>query len=111
MPTVIRFLLDENVPNAIARGLKNRGVEVLTASEAGLLSADDEVIAEFALEEGHVVFSQDADFLRIDSKGTDHAGIVYAKQGTRSIGEIIHFLELMSQCLVPEDMSGQVEYF
>ena len=107
---MIRFLLDENVPHAIARGLRNRNVEVATATDAGIMSVEDEIIAEFAREEGYVIFTQDDDFLRIHSLMPDHGGFVYAKQGTRSLGEIIRYLELMSQVLEPGDMKGQVEY-
>jgi len=45
---MIRYLLDENVPHAIARGLRLRGVDVLTATGAGLLSTNDETIVEYA---------------------------------------------------------------
>ena len=46
---VIRYLLDENVPHAIAHGLRLRGIEVVTATDADLLSANDELIAEYAV--------------------------------------------------------------
>ena len=38
MPATIRFHLDENVPLAVAEGLRRRGVGVTTTSQAGLLS-------------------------------------------------------------------------
>jgi hypothetical protein len=56
------------------------------------------------LESERVIFSQDDDFLRIHHAGNLHPGIVYSKQGTRSVGEIIRFLQLMNDCLQPEDM-------
>lgn len=62
---MIRFLLDEHVPHAIARGLRNRGIEVRTATDANLLSVDDELITEYAMTEGYVIFTQDDDFIRI----------------------------------------------
>ena len=34
---MIRFHLDENVSNAIADGLRQRGIDVTTTSEAGLI--------------------------------------------------------------------------
>ena len=43
---VIRYLLDENVPHAIAHGLRLRGIEVVTATDVDLLSVNDELIAE-----------------------------------------------------------------
>jgi len=108
---VIRFLLDENVPHAIAHGLRLRGVEVITATDAGLLSVDDEHVARYALQEQLVIFTQDADFLRLHARGVPHPGIIYSKQGKRKLGEIIQFLKLLAECLDEDDMANQVERF
>ena len=108
---MIRFLLDEHAPHAIARGLGLRGVEVLTLADAGLLSKSGSEIAAYALRERLVVFTQDDDFLRLAAAGASHAGIVYSKQDRRTLGEIIQFLKLLSDCLDEADMLGQVEHF
>lgn len=107
---MIRFLLDEHVPRAIARGLRNRGVEVLTVGDADLLSATDELIVEYAFTEGYVIFTQDEDFLRIHSQNVEHAGIVYSKQGRRTFGELVQFLKLIADCITEEEMVGAIEY-
>ena len=39
MTQKIRFHLDENVSNAIAEGLRRRGIDVTTTSETGLIAA------------------------------------------------------------------------
>ena len=65
----------------------------------------------YAFAEGRVVFTQDDDFLRHHHAGVTHAGIVYSKQGSRSIGEIVRYLKLMPDCLEEGDMAGQLEYF
>ena len=107
---MIRFLLDEHVPHAVARGLQLRGVEVTTITDAALISRSDLAILEFALEERLVLFTQDDDFLRLAAEGTPHAGIVYGRQGKHTIGDLIRLLKLMSDCLDPSEISGQVEY-
>ena len=38
---VIRYYLDEHVAEAVATGLRSRGIDVLTLSEAGMLGASD----------------------------------------------------------------------
>jgi hypothetical protein len=58
-----------------------------------------------------VIFTQDDDFLRIHSAGQQHPGIVFSQHGSRSIGEIIRFLQLMDDCLGPDEMRDRVEYF
>ena len=66
---MIRFHLDENVDHAIARGLQNRGLDIVTATDAGLLEASDEEYVAYALREGRVIFTHDDDFLRIHADG------------------------------------------
>jgi len=41
MPGKIRFYLDEHVPRAVVQGLRERGVDIKTVGETGLLSAPD----------------------------------------------------------------------
>lgn len=108
---MIRFHLDQHVANSVALGLRLRGVDVSTTHEAGLQDAADLAHIEYALAEERVIFTQDDDFLRHHEAGVPHAGIVYSKQGSRSIGEIVHYLKLMNDCLAPDDMIGKVEYF
>ena len=58
----IRFYMDEHVPRAVTAGLRRRGVDVMTAQEAGLHPAADEKHLAFVLQEGRVIFTQDAAF-------------------------------------------------
>lgn len=105
----IRFYADEQVAKAIVRGLRQRGVDVLTVSQAGMRGASDEEHLALAGKEGRVIFTQDDDFLRMHAAGADHAGIVYAPQQT-PIGEIIYGLVLIHRVLDAHDMKGHVEY-
>lgn len=91
----IKFYTDEHVAQAVVAGLRRRGVKVQTVTETGMLGASDEELLAFALREGRVFFTQDADFLRLHAAGTTHAGIVYAHQQRVSVGEIIHGLMLI----------------
>jgi len=105
----IKFYMDEHVPRAVTEGLRRRGVDVLRAQEAGMLEADDERHLAFALSEGRVIFTQDADFLRLHAAGRPHAGIVYAPQQT-PIGAIVRGLMLIHDVLNPDDMTSHVEF-
>ena len=109
MAEKIRFYMDEHVPSAVTKGLRLRGVDVLTAQEVGMLEADDEDHLALATEQGRVVFTQDADFLRLHAAGTLHAGIVYVRQQT-PIGYIVRGLMMVYQVLEPEDMQNHVEF-
>lgn len=105
----IRFYTDEHVAKAVIRGLQQRGVDVLTVTAAGLLSATDKAHLARATRDGRVVFTLDDDFLRLHASGIQHAGIVYAPQGT-TIGDIIRGLMLIYQVLEPADMENRVEF-
>lgn len=105
----IQFYLDEHVPRAVTEGLRRRGVDVLTAQEAGMLQATDEQHLAFALSEGRVIVTQDAGFLRLHTAGRPHAGIVYAPQQT-AVGTIVRGLMLIYDILGPEDMANHVEF-
>jgi hypothetical protein len=106
----IRFHLDEHVDHDIARGLRNRGIDVTTSTDAGLLSASDEEHFAFALREGRVIFTSDPDFLVLDRRGAEHAGIAFCASGERSIGYIVRHLCLLHDCMTSEEMRGRVEY-
>ncbi len=58
------YYFDEHVANAITKGLRQRGVDVRTTGEAGLIGASDEQQLAFATEEGRVLCTNDDDFLR-----------------------------------------------
>lgn len=106
----IRFHLDENVDPAIASGLRRYDIDVTTTVEIGLLTQSDEMQLKFIRETQRVMFTQDADFLIIASQTDDHPGIVYCKQGTRTIGQIIEGLVVIYEVLSPNDMKGHVEF-
>ena len=106
----IRFHLDEHMPLAVAEGLRQRGIDVTTTPDAGLLKASDEKQLAYASREGRVLVTQDRDFLRLHSQGIPHAGIAYCRRGKRTIGQIIRVLVSIHKQLSPEKMAGRVEY-
>jgi len=109
MANKIKFFMDEHVPLAVTRGLRRRGVDVLTAQEANMLDQDDDVLLLFATNQERVMFTQDEDFLALHHKIPEHAGIAYTPQGT-SIGDMVRGLLLIHDVLTPEEMRGRIEY-
>lgn len=51
MVKTIKFHLDESISNAIALGLRRRGINVTTTSEVGLMGASDQEQIAFAVSE------------------------------------------------------------
>jgi hypothetical protein len=107
---VLRFHLDEHVPNAVAHGLRRRQINVTTTADAGLLGASDEEHVAYALRENRVIFTNDRDFLRLAGTGIVHAGIVYCPPEKSTIGDVIRYLALMHECVAPDAVVNHVEY-
>lgn len=61
----LKFYMDEHVPKAVTEGLRRRGVDVITVQELGLQAVEDARHLERAAQDGRVVVTQDADFLRL----------------------------------------------
>lgn len=106
---MIKFYLDAHVPTAVANGLRQRGVDVLTVAEAEMLGADDETHLRLATSQGRVMFTQDADFLRLHATNIPHTGLAYAAQ-PMSIGDIVRGLMLIYDLLDPTDIENRVEF-
>lgn len=102
--TEVRFHLDENVPRAIAEQLRRHMIDVTTTPDEGLLEADDDEQLAFALQAGRVIFTQDEDLLALAASGLSHAGMVYCKKDTRSIGQIVGFLRIVHGAATAEEM-------
>jgi len=105
----MQFLLDEHMPRAIADGLRRRGVDVRTISEAGLRSAADEEILVWAAAHRYVLVTSDSDFLRLHRQ-VDHNGIVWCNARGRSVRRVIDYLVLMSAIIDPDELCGTGEY-
>jgi uncharacterized protein with PIN domain len=106
----IRFHLDEHIPNAIAKGLRQRGIDVTTTVEAGLRTLSDDSQMTFIRQEQRVLVTSDAGFLARNAAGETHFGMVYFPPSARSIGDIITFLVLLHEVLSPAEMTNRVEY-
>jgi uncharacterized protein with PIN domain len=107
---VIRFHLDEHVDHDIARGLRLRGIDVTTTTDAGLLGSNDLDQLAYALRDNRVLITNDAGFLKRARSGVTHAGIAYCAPGSRSIGDIVRYLCLMHDCMSDDEMRDRVEY-
>jgi Uncharacterized protein conserved in bacteria len=86
---VLSLLCDEHIPYSIVKGLRRRGLDVITVQGMGLSSAEDKTIMDRAREEGRVIYTRNADFLRLHHAGFKHAGIFYHHTLAYSIGEAI----------------------
>lgn len=104
-----KFLLDEHIDRAVARALRQAGIDARTVAEAGLRQRPDDDLIAFGLSVERVIVMLDRDFLRRHHEGEHHAGIVYCRAGTQTIGQFIEFLTLLHDTYSAEEMMGRLE--
>ena len=110
MAADIRFYLDENVPTVVAEQLRLRGIEAVTVRDLGVLSDTDLNHLTRATQMGYVLCTHDTDYLQMVALGVEHAGIVFGRQLTQSVGEWVKGLVLIQAVNTVEDMRNHVEY-
>jgi len=90
--------------------LRQRGANVTTAAEAGLLGAPDEAHLAYGCLQARAIVTHDTDFLRLHAAKAEHAGIVYCPPQAHSLGEMVRLLVLIWELLEPRELRGHVEF-
>lgn len=75
----MRFLLDQNVYASSSALLQHLGHEVLSAEDAGLATADDEVILHSAQSESRIVVTRDRDFGKLCFYDGLGSGVIFLR--------------------------------
>lgn len=110
MAVQLCFYLDENVPVAVARQLRARGIDVVTVRDLGLRGESDEAHLVNAMRLGRVLCTYDVDYLQMVAAGAAHAGIVFGQQDMHYIGDWVNYLTLLHAIYTPQEMENRVEY-
>jgi hypothetical protein len=114
--SAVRLYFDtDSMERGVLVGLRARGVDAITAREAGKTDSSDEEHLEFASSQGRVLFSFNVrHFSRIHgellSQGESHAGIILAPQQQYSIGERVRRLLKLIAAKTAEEMHDQLEF-
>src|SRR5438552_1452403 len=96
---------------ALVSSLRARGVDLLTAREAGMIERQDEDHLAFATKEGRVLYTYNvADYCRLQTQGRSHAGLILAQQQRYSVGEQMRRLLRLIAAKTAEDMRSRVEF-
>ena len=111
----IRLYFDEDsARHSLARELRFRGADVLTAIETGMAQKTDEEQLEWAAANSRVVYSFNrGDFYGLHTAwlkaGRSHSGIILSRQGL-SVGEQMRRLLRLIDTLTAEEMRNHVEF-
>jgi predicted nuclease of predicted toxin-antitoxin system len=95
----VKFYLDEDLPPAIATGLRRRGVDAVSAHEVGHVGVGDAEQLTFTVDQGRCLVTGNAgDFRRLAcdaiERGRPHAGIVLCppRIHTLDVGAVVKAL-------------------
>jgi predicted nuclease of predicted toxin-antitoxin system len=106
----IRFYMDEHYDLAVTKGLRQRGLDVLTVQGAGRRGLPDADQLAFATAEGRVFVTHDPDYLALHQSGQAHAGIAWCHAQKYAIGMLVQLLELLHATSDRDQMRNRVEY-
>ena len=73
MAEPIRFYFDQHIQGAVAHGLRQHGLDVLTAQDAGRCGLPDPDQLAFAAGDDRVMVTFDSDYLALHQAGVRHA--------------------------------------
>ncbi|MEP6755400.1 MAG: DUF5615 family PIN-like protein, partial [Chthonomonadales bacterium] len=111
---MITFYTDVNVHAGIIQGLRDRGIDVITAQDDGYRTRQDEAVLDRSTELQRVLISHDQDMLAITSlrlaNGEHFAGLVYIAQQNIEVGRCISDLELIAHISTLVECANKVEY-
>jgi hypothetical protein len=106
---------DDSMDQALVRGLRARGVDVLTADEAGLIEHSDADHLGYAVSQQRVLCTYNvADFWALHGEylaaGRSHAGLILMPQQRYGLGEQLRRLLRLAATLSPEVMIDRAEF-
>jgi predicted nuclease of predicted toxin-antitoxin system len=95
---------------AVAIGLRQQCIDVLTTQEVGNCGISDSEQLAFATAESRVIVTFDVDFLALHNAGMSHSGIAWCQLTKYSIGQLIAILVLVHAVYSADEMLNHVEY-
>jgi predicted nuclease of predicted toxin-antitoxin system len=104
----LRFHLDESLSPMVARAARLKGIDITDSHSQKMLSQSDRTQWEFCQQDGRVMVTSDADFLRLAAEDPDHCGILFCI--TNRIGQIVRYLELLTKDVPPDGMRTRTDY-
>ena len=114
--SLLRLYVDEDAAeHAIVEALRNRGIDVLTVSEAAMDSETDESQLLRAASQSRSLYTLNVgDYCalhkRFLSEGKSHAGIIVIPRQRYSIGEEIRRLIHQASSITAEEMRDRLEF-
>lgn len=89
-----KFLLDENIPDAVLVWMANRGIDAVSIVQLRMQATPDDEIIPFAEQNGRIIITQDSDFAtEIMRHGLRSIGVIFIRPGHVGANLIIFALQ------------------
>ena len=110
---LIKLYLNEDVHIKLAKALRQRGFDVITTIEAGMVGSPDEKQLAFATSQGRAILTFNrGDYAKLHKRyaerGWEHYGIIVSEQ--YPIGDVLRRVVNLLASLSAEDICNQLEY-
>ena len=89
----MRFVVDAQLPPALARQIQAHGHDAKHVSDIGLLDASDSTIWSYALQNEAIIVTKDEDFAHRLLQGAAGPVIVWLRVGNTSRRELLQWFE------------------
>ena len=110
----IKLYMDHNVSSKISKGLRDKGIDVITAFEDNANKMEDKDLLDRSGELDRVICTHDDDFLRESAKRQKEnvffRDVIYIHQKRYSISQCINDLEYIAKENEPEDWFNRIDY-
>ena len=110
MAEPIRYYFDQHMQGAVLAGVRQQGVDVLTAQEANHCGLSDHDQLAFATAQQRVMVSFDSDYLALHQSAMQHAGIAWCPATKYRIGQLVQMLVLLHRIADRDSMRNHVEH-
>jgi predicted nuclease of predicted toxin-antitoxin system len=96
----VRFLVDTQLPTALARWLRDRGHQAEHVLEIDLAQSKDALVWRYAREHGAVIITKDEDFAEWVRRGRPGPSVVWLRLGNSSKRVLLVWLEPLLPLIV-----------
>jgi predicted nuclease of predicted toxin-antitoxin system len=103
----VKFLVDNQLPAALARFIESRGCHAKHVLDIGLSEASDIEIFRYAEAEGYILVSKDEDFLHLILRTSAAAGLVWVRIGNCRKQRLLDAFDRMWDRLVERIEAGE----
>ena len=105
----MRFLVDAQLPPALARALSDRGHDAEHVTDIGLGDAADHTIWRYALDNDAVLITKDEDFADLSARGAEAPTVIWVRLGNTSRSALLTwFTPLLDSIVEMVDAGNQL---